>query len=138
MWGFGVLTIPFTLSAVVKNLSITFESPKIVLFPGILQRLVPRTPLGTKPTGVEVPYIKCMEQYVQSSFRIHGSQPWIKDKENWLYKFIEKILHISGSVQFTPMLFKGQLYIHIPLRTEKIKYKLYSTHCLINHSTIEF
>lgn len=83
------------------------------MFPGILQGLVPGPLWVHKPTGVQVPNIKCVEQYMQSSFHIRGSQPWIKDKESQLNKFIEKILHIGGSVQFTPMLFNGQLYIHI-------------------------
>lgn len=60
--------------AAVENPNITFESPKIVLFPGILQGLVPGPLWVPKPTGVQVPYIKCMEQYMQSSFRIRGSQ----------------------------------------------------------------
>lgn len=63
----------------------------------------------------------------------HGSKilllihSWLKSidaklKKSQLYVYW-KILHISGSVQLKPM-FKGQLYIHVPLRTEKIKYKL--------------
>lgn len=61
-----MLTIPQShpippTPAAVENPNITFESLKIVLFSGILQGLVPGPLWVPKPTGVQVPYIKCME-----------------------------------------------------------------------------
>lgn len=49
-------------------------------------------------------------------------------KENTFTVFIGKYPHISGHAQFKPVLFKGQLYIILP-----VKYKLLNENDLIFH-----